>query len=101
MLLSLKGNVYQHAISQCYEKQVSYVSSNSEPCGSFQMKTPTLKAEVNMTPPSYGMYVKLQPAFSIYDIHYLITLCAAEVSFFSTLHTHSTSMAARSITVFC
>jgi len=86
MLLSVKGTVYQHAISLCYKKQVSYVSSNSEPCGSFQMKTPTLKAEVNMTLPSYGMYVKLQPAFSIYDLQYLIALCATEVSFFSTLH---------------
>jgi hypothetical protein len=69
------------------KKRVSHVSSNSEPCGSFQMKPPTLKAEVNTTLPSYGTYVKLQPAFGIYDICYLIALCAKEVSFFSTLHT--------------
>ena len=65
------------------------------------MKPPTLKAEVCMTLPSYGTYMKLQSAFSIYDIHYLIALCVTEVSFFSTLHTHSTSTAAHSITVFC
>lgn len=63
------------------------MSGNSEPCGSFQMKSPTLKAEENMILPSYGTYVKLQPAFSIYDIQYLIALCAREVSFFSTQHT--------------
>jgi hypothetical protein len=87
MLLSVKGIVYQHAISLCYKKQVSYVSSNSEPCGSFQMKPPTLKAELNVTLPSYETYVKLQPAFSIHEIRYLIALCAKEVCFFSTLHT--------------
>jgi len=31
--------------------------------------------------------MKLQAVFSIYNIRYPITLCATEVSFFSTLHT--------------
>jgi len=86
MPLSVKGIIYQQAISLCYKKEISYVSSNSQPCCSFQMKPPTLKAAVNMTLPSYGMYVKLQPAFSIYDIRYLIALHTTKESLFSTLH---------------